>query len=121
MWCLLVHDKYVKLLLSQRKVWEIRTQKLFKEGEKIAIGNTKTKLVEGYAVVSDIKKMTVPEMLKYNDQHFANDFIIERWGNREALYAFVLSNVTENTFKRPYPPSHGSPKVLLKEDLLINA
>jgi hypothetical protein len=121
MWCHLIHDKYVKLILNGQKTWEIRTQKLFNQGERIALGNTGTKLVEGYATVSEVKKMTVPEMMRHNEKHFANDFILQRWSDREWLYAFVLSEVTVNPFGVPYPHSYGSPKVRLKTEPFVNA
>ncbi len=61
-WCLLLHDEYIHLILEGKKTWEIRTQPLFEIGERIALGNTKTKQIEGYATIADIKKKTVPEM-----------------------------------------------------------
>lgn len=111
--CLLIHDKYIKLILSQEKTWEIRTKRLFSVGERIALGNTKTKLIEGYATVADVKKKTVAEMMMFEDRHFANDFIAKRWSDRSWLYAFVLSDVESASKKERYPPSHGNPKVPL--------
>jgi hypothetical protein len=112
-WCLLTHDKYINLILNGKKIWEVRTQELFEIGERIALGNTKSKLIEGYATVSDIKKMTVPEMKKHNDKHLANDFIDKRWKDRPLLYAFVLSDVEPSLEGKAYPRSNGSPKVRL--------
>jgi hypothetical protein len=114
-WCLLIKDKYIKLILSGKKIWEVRTQELFKIGESVALGNTKSKKIEGYATISEIRKMTVPEMKKHNDKHYANDFIDKRWKDREWLYALVLSDVKPNPKQEPYPPSHGNSKVRLKE------
>jgi hypothetical protein len=68
-WCLLIQDKYIKLILEKKKIWEVRTQELFRKGERIALGNTKSKNVEGYATVAEIKKKTVPEMKEHNDEH----------------------------------------------------
>jgi hypothetical protein len=112
-WCLLIKDKFIKLILDGKKIWEIRTQKLFKTGERIALGSTKTKNIEAYATIAEIKKMTVPEMKKHNDKHYANDFIDKLWKDREKLYAFVFSDVKRNPNPKPYPPSTGNPKVKL--------
>ncbi len=121
MWCLLFFDKYLKYVLSGQKTWDVRPQKLFEKGERIALGNTKTKLIEGFATVSEVKKLTVSEMKKHNDKHLANDFIEKHWKNRKWLYAFVLSNVTRNPNPLPYPRSHGSSKVRLRESVLAGA
>jgi hypothetical protein len=112
-WCLLIHDKYIRLILDGKKVWEVRTQQLFEVGDRIALGNTASKLIEGYATVSDIKKMSVAEMKKHNDKHLANDFIGKRWKDRPCLYAFVLTDVKSSSEGLAYPRSNGSPKVRL--------
>ena len=57
-WCLLIHDKYIKLILDEKKVWEVRTQELFGKGDRIALGNTASKLIEGYATVADAFVLT---------------------------------------------------------------
>jgi len=119
MWCLLVHDIYIKAILNHQKVWEIRTQRLFDEGERIALGNTRTRLIEGFATISEIKKLHVAEMKKYNDKHLANDFITKRWNDRPWLYAFVLSQVINNPNPVSYPRSYGSPKVDLNQPIII--
>jgi hypothetical protein len=117
-WCLLIHDKYIRLILDRKKVWEVRTQRLFEIGERIALGNTKTKLIEGYATVSDIKKMSVAEMKQYNEKHLASDFIDGYVSKRkkpvEHLYAFVLTDVVANVKVKAYTPSNGFPKVRLR-------
>lgn len=112
-WCLLIHHKYIKPILEKKKIWEVRTQPLFVVGERIGLGDTTSRLVEGYACIVAIKKMTVKEMMKHNDEHFANDYIEKQWKNREWLYALVLSKVESNTQEEAYPTSHGNPKVRL--------
>ncbi len=113
----MIHDKYIKLILDGKKVWEVRTQQLFKIGERIALGNSKTKLIEGYATVSDIKKKSVAEMKQYNDKHLASDFIDDYVSKRKKpvkhLYALVLIDVINNCERKAYPRSNGYPKVRL--------
>lgn len=116
-WCLLVNEKYLKLILAKKKTWEIRTKPIFAVGERIALGNTKTKLIEGYATVVDVKKKTPNEMKRYNDKHFADDFIDKHWSDRPWLYALVLAEVECKPMKQAYPSSHGNPKVRLNESV----
>lgn len=92
--CLLIHDGYLKLILDKKKTWEVRTQQLFTIGERIALGNIEHKLIEGYATVSDIKKMTVDEMKKHNDKHFANDFIDKRWKEENGSMHLFFQNLS---------------------------
>jgi hypothetical protein len=119
MWVLLFVDKLLRLVLEKRKVWDVRSQRLFSAGERIALGSTKTKLIEGYATVSEVKKLTVAEMKQHNDKHLATDFIEKRWNDRPWLYAFVLSEITSNPNPKPYPRSHGSSKVKLEQPSLL--
>ena len=119
-WCLLIKDKYIKLILDKKKIWEVRSQTFgFKEGERIALGNTGSRMIEGFATISEIKEKTVPEMMKHNDKHFANDYIIDKWKNRPCLHAFVLSKVKRIPVKEQirYPSSryNQNPKRKLKE------
>jgi hypothetical protein len=86
-----------------------------RKGERIALGNIKSKNVEEYVTIAEIKKKTVPEMKGHNDKHFANDFINKRWKDREHLYALVLRDVEREPNPYRYLPSHGNPKVRLKE------
>lgn len=111
MWCLLVKGKYLELILKKAKVWKVRSQKLFNAGDRIALGNTGTRLIEGFATVAEVKKLTTSEMKKYNDKHLANDFIEERWNDRPWLYAYVLSDVIRHPTQVRYPRSYGGSKV----------
>ena len=113
-WCLLIHGKYVELILAGKKTWEVRPLSLFKKGERIALGNTDSKCVVAYATVCKIKKMTVAEMKQHNDKHFANEFIDKHWKDRPFVYAHVLAEVEPLNQKLTYPRSYGSPKVRLR-------
>jgi len=99
----------------ERRFGKLERKNSLRLGERIALGNTKSKKIEGYATITEIKKMTVPEMKKHIDKHYANDFIDKRWKDREWLYALVLSDVKPNPKQEPYPPSHENSKVRLKE------
>ena len=72
--CLKIDDKWVNLILSGNKTWEIRRTNT-KIRERIALGNTKTMCYVGYATLTDSIEITIEELKKYNDKHQANDFI----------------------------------------------
>jgi hypothetical protein len=60
--------------------------------------------------------MSVPEILKHNDKHHANDFITKRWKDRKWLYVFALSEIKPNPKKQTYPKSDGNPKGHLRKN-----
>jgi len=105
--CLKMNDKWVNLVLSGKKTWEIRTQNT-NIRERIALGNTKTKCYVGYATLSDSVEMTVAELLKYNDKHQANDFLKQYAKNRETLFAWILKDVVVEPNPKAYSYSTGS-------------
>lgn len=77
------------------------------------MGNTDTRLIEGFATVVEVKKLTTAEMKRHNNMHLANDFIEERWNDRSWLYAYVLSDVIRHPTGVRYPRSYGGSKVNL--------
>ena len=110
--CLKINDKWVALILSGNKTWEIRRTNTKIRG-RIALGNTKTMCYVGYATLIDSVEMTIEELLKHNDKHRANDFIDEyakggkKRKERKTLFAWVLKDVCKTKPKR-YTPSTGS-------------
>ena len=103
--CLKIDDKWVNLILSGSKTWEIRRTNT-KIRERIALGNTKTMCYVGYATLIDSVEMTIEELKKHNDKHQANDFIDKyakgRKGQKErkTLFAWVLKDVVKTKPKR---------------------
>jgi hypothetical protein len=100
-------DKWVNLILSGKKTWEIRTRNT-NIRERIALGNTKTKCSVGYATLVDSVEMTIAEILKYNDKHQANDFLTQYAKNRETLFAWILKHVEIEITPKRYTFSTGS-------------
>jgi hypothetical protein len=105
--CLKIDDKWVNLILSGKKTWEIRTRNT-NIRERIAIGNTKTKCCVGYATLVDSFEMTVSEILQHNDKHQANDFIRQNANGSETLFVWVLKDVKAEHEPKPYSYSGGS-------------
>jgi len=104
--CLKIDDKWISLILKGTKTWEIRRRNT-KIRERIALGNTKTKQVVGYATIIDSVKMTAAELKKHNDKHQANDFLEEYAKGRKSLFAWVLDNVEIDTKTKTYSYSTG--------------
>jgi hypothetical protein len=100
-------DEYVNLVLSGKKIWEIRKRNT-NIRERIALGNTKTKCYVGYATLADSVEMTVAELLTYNGKHHANDFLKRYAKGRETLFRWVLKDVTVEPNPKPYTYSTGS-------------
>jgi hypothetical protein len=110
--CLKIDDKWVNLILTGNKSWEIRRTNT-RIRERIALGNTKIGRYVGYATLIDSLELTVEELKKYNDKHQANDFIEEyakgrkNQKPRKTLFAWVLKDVIKTKHKR-YSYSTGS-------------
>ena len=105
--CLKIDDKWIKLILSGKKTWEIRRTNT-KTREKIALGNTKTKNVEGYATIADSFEMTFEELRKHTDKHLAFYFLDKYGKGRDTLFAWVLKDVEIEKNPKPYSFSTGS-------------
>jgi predicted transcriptional regulator len=105
--CLKIEDKWVNLILNGTKTWEIRRRNT-KIRERIALGNTKTKRVVGYATIIDSVEMTVEELKKHNDKHQANDFSDEYANEKKTLFAWILSDVEVEPNPKHYSYSTGS-------------
>lgn len=96
-----------QVALAGKKTWEIRrTQTNFRG--RIALGNPKTKKHEGYATIIDCKEFRVKDLKKFGDKHQANEFLDEYAGDRETLFAWVLSDVWVEPEPKPYSYSTGS-------------
>lgn len=105
--CLKIDDKWLRLILEDKKTWEIRRQPTNFRG-RIALGNTKTKNYEGYATIIDCKEYTVLDLKKFGDKHRANGFIDRYAGDRKTLFAWVLSDVSIEPNPKSYSYSTGS-------------
>jgi len=105
--CLKIDDKWVNLILSGKKIWEIRTRNT-NIRERIALVNTKTKCYVGYATIVESIEMTIPEIFKHNNKHQANDFIEQYAKGRETLFIWVLKDIKAEREPKAYSYSTGS-------------
>jgi hypothetical protein len=104
--CLKVDDKWVNLILTGKKTWEIRRVNT-KIRERIALGNIKTKCYVGYATIAGSFEMSIEELLQNSEKHQANDFITQYANGRKTLFAWVLSDIKVEHAPRPYSYSTG--------------
>ena len=105
--CLKIEDKWLKLILAGKKTWEIRSTRTNFRG-RIALGNTKSKKYEGYATIVGCQDYNLAELKKFGDKHQANEFIEKYAGERETLFAWVLSDVSVEPNPKLYSYSTGS-------------
>lgn len=105
--CLKIDDKWLKLIFTGKKTWEIRRTNT-NARERIALGNTKTKNYEGYATIRDYIEFSIEELKKFGDKHQTNEFIDKYADKRKTLFAWVLSDVAFEPNPKPYSYSTGS-------------
>jgi predicted transcriptional regulator len=105
--CLKIDEKWVNLILTGRKSWELRRRNT-KIREQIALGNKEIKRVVGYAKIVDSVEKTLEDLKKHNDKHQANDFIDTYANGRETLFAWVLEDIKVESNPTPYSYSAGS-------------
>lgn len=105
--CLKINEMWVNFILSGNKTWEIRHRNT-KIRERIALGNTKSKRVVGYATIVDSVEMTIEELKKHNDKHQANDFLDNYAKKRKTLFAWFLKDVEVEAVPKRYSRSTGS-------------
>ena len=98
--CLKIDDEWLKLVLSGKKTWEIRRTNTNFRG-RIALGNTETKKIEGYATIMDSIEMTVQELKEHGDKHQANDFLDGYANGRKTLFAWVLKDIKIESNPKP--------------------
>lgn len=90
--CLKIDEKWVNLILSGKKTWEIRrTNTIIRE--RIALGNKKIKRCVGYATIVDSLEKSLDELEQYSSKHQANDFLRKYAKGRDTLYAWVLDDI----------------------------
>ena len=75
---------------------------------RAALGNTKSKNYEGYANLTDCKEYNVKDLKKFGDKHQANEFIDQYAGEKKALFAWVLSDISVEPKPKLYSYSTGS-------------
>jgi len=93
-----IQGRWVKLILDGQKTMEVRGQKYKVVGQRIALGNSDTKKVEGYATVEKVIEISYFDVPKYHSQHHATGWLMSQWW-KGSFYGYVLKDVK----KEPSP------------------
>lgn len=97
-----IQGRWLELILNGQKTMEVRSLYLKINHQRIALGNSNTGKVEGYATVADVLEIPFPEIAKYENQHLATEWLIPRYEGRPHLYGYIPKNVTRPA-ARPMP------------------
>lgn len=105
--CLKISDKWLQLILNGPKILELRRTNTTHRGA-LALGNTKTKNVEGYACLEACVEFPIEELKKLSNLHCASDFIDAYAKGRKTLFAYELKNIRREPKPFKYSFSTGS-------------
>ena len=102
-----IKDAWLRLILSGQKTMEVRSLHFTVKGTRIALGNSSTGNVEGYATVADVIKIPYLQITSYENQHRASRWLMQRYKEGAHLYGYVLRDVKEEKSPFPYPKGPG--------------
>lgn len=100
-----IQDKWIQLILNGQKTMEVRSLYFKIKRTRIALGNSDTGNVEGYATVTDVIKIPYSQISKYENQHLATKWLIARYSGRDHLYGYILRDMKRETKLFPYQKS----------------
>jgi hypothetical protein len=102
-----IQEKWIRKIFSGEKTMEVRSMRYRVLGQRIALGNSGTGLVEGYGTVQEIVDIPYSKISKYASQHRATEWLRKQYKGRNILYGFVLREVKRKKEPFPYPKSPG--------------
>ena len=88
-----IQNVWIRKILSGEKTMEVRSRRYDVLGQRIALGNSGNGLVDGYAFVQEIVEIPLARIPKYESKHIATKWLLQRYGNKGALYGYCLSEV----------------------------
>jgi hypothetical protein len=100
-----IKDKWLKLILSGQKTMDVRSQYLKIRGQRIALGNSDTGMVEGYATVEDVIKILYSQIGNYENQHRATTWLTKKYGKKAYVFGYILKDVKTEHNPFQYPKS----------------
>jgi hypothetical protein len=103
-----IQGKWLSLILepeiSKKKTMEVRSiRRLCTIGKEIALGNSDTGLIEGYAEVSEIVTIPYKDIPNYESEHKATSWLMERYKGKKFVYGYILTMARINRNPKPYP------------------
>ena len=84
---------------------EVRSQYFKIRGQRIALGNSDTGMVEGYATAENVIKTPYSQISDYENQHQATTWLIKKYEKRAHVYGYTLKDVQTEHNSFPYPKS----------------
>jgi hypothetical protein len=86
---------------------EVRGRRYNLDNQVIALGNSKTKNVEGYAFVSEILKIPFTKIMEYESEHRATIESLKKLGydKKEFVFGYRLIKVRREGNPFPYRKS----------------
>jgi len=102
-----IKGKWLKLILSGQKTMEVQGVYFKIRGQRIALGNSDTGEVEGYATVEDVIKIPYSQIRDYENQHQATAWLARTYEGRDLLYGYILKDTRRerNPFRYAKNPS----------------
>lgn len=84
---------------------EVRSRRYKVLGQRIALGNSDTGLVEGYCSIQEIKDIPYSKISVYETQHGATEWLRKQYRKKTILYGFILKGVELEKHPFAYPKS----------------
>lgn len=102
-----IKDHWLQGILNRQKTMELRSLHRKLTGQVIALGNSDSKLVEGYAYVKEIIKIPQKDVSKYGSVHLASKADLKELGydKKPFLYGYRLCGVRREAEPFPYVKS----------------
>jgi hypothetical protein len=92
-----IHDVWIRKILSGEKTMEVRSRRFNVLGQRIALGNSGNRLVEGYATVKEIIEMPLAKIPKCESKHLATKLLLQRYVDKETLYGYYFTDVRKES------------------------
>ena len=100
-----IQHVWIRKILSGEKTMEVRSRRFNVLGQRIALGNSKNGLVEGYATIQEIIKIPLSKVSEYEDKHLASELLLQRYCNKNELYGYFLKDVQKENKPFLFPKS----------------
>jgi hypothetical protein len=98
-----IKQPWIGLILNGEKTMEVRSQKHDFLNQTIALGNSDTKQVEGYAYCYEIVEIPMRKLDEFEKEHRATEELRKFYKNKNSVYGFRLKKIIAESNPYPYP------------------
>jgi hypothetical protein len=107
--CLKIHPRWLQLILNGEKEIEIRRRGTEAFNQIIALGNTKTKKVEGYCQIKGAQETSLDWLKTIQYRTMVPDTELDKYANgKTTLWSWLIRSVIPEPHPYLYEPSAGS-------------